>query len=113
MNIGQKQYSIIINNDLDDIVLAVLTASPHSGERMVMGVVLVRGIRVTRARLRSSIYRVDPAGHSPRKKFNQEETLQCSNSKCFVVITFKVIHQTDSISSFNVVLFQGRISDMH
>ena len=105
MNIGQEQYSTISNNDLDEIVLAVLTASPHSGERMVMGAVLARGIRVTRARLRSSVYRVDPAGRSLRKKIHQEETLQCANSKCFVVRKFKVIHQTDSILSFNVVLF--------
>ena len=73
---------------------------------MVMRDVLARGIRVTKAPLRSSIHRVDPAGHSLRKeKFHQEETLQCSNSKCFVVRTFKVIHQADSISSFSVVLF--------
>ena len=49
MNIGQEQYSTISNNDLDEIVLDVLTASPHSGERMVMGAVLAHGIRVTRA----------------------------------------------------------------
>ena len=35
---------------------------------MVMRAVLARGIRVTRAPLRSSIYRVDPAGRSLRKK---------------------------------------------
>ena len=55
MNIGQEQYSTISNNDLDGIVLAILTASLHSGERMVMGAVLARGIRVKRARLGSSL----------------------------------------------------------
>ena len=75
---------------------------------MVMRAALARGISVTRARLGNSIYRVDPAGRSPRKKFHEEETLQCSNSKCFAVIAFKVIYQTDSISSFNVALFSHR-----
>ena len=107
INIGQEQDSTISNNDLDEIVPAVLTASPHSGERMVMGAVLARDIRVTRARLRSSIYRVDSRALT-KKKIHQEETLQCSNSKCFVVRKFIVIHQTDSISSFNVVLFSYR-----
>ena len=75
MNIGQEQYSTISNNDLDEIVPAMLTASPHSGEPTVIGAVLARGIHVTRARLCSSIYRVDPAGRSLRKMYHQEETL--------------------------------------
>eukprot|EP00112_Aurelia_sp_Birch-Aquarium-sp1_P021083 Seg5583.1 transcript_id=Seg5583.1/GoldUCD/mRNA.D3Y31 product="hypothetical protein" protein_id=Seg5583.1/GoldUCD/D3Y31 len=68
MDVGNGTDSQTTDDALDAAVLSILTVSPNSGERMVIGALRSRGIRVQRSRIRGSICRVDPAGRSLRKK---------------------------------------------
>ncbi len=68
MDVGTGTGSQTTDASLDAAVLSILTVSPNSGERMVIGALMSRGIRVQRSRIRSSICRVDPVGRNLRKK---------------------------------------------
>jgi len=55
-------YSSIDDGSLDSIVQSVKVDHPNDGEVMMAGHLARIGLRVTRARLRASIHRVDPRG---------------------------------------------------
>lgn len=55
-------YSSISDDSLDSIVRSVKADHPNDGEVMMAGHLARIGVRVTRARLRASIHRVDPHG---------------------------------------------------
>ena len=55
-------YSIITDQELDAIVSQIKIDFPNSGYRLMQGLLLHRGHRVTQARIRDSLQRVDPEG---------------------------------------------------
>ena len=59
-------YSSISDNDLDGIVIEVLTHFPNSGYRMMAGHLRRHGIRVQQQRIRESLHRVAPASIAVR-----------------------------------------------
>ena len=64
-----ETFSDISDNELDDVVQQILRDTPNSGEVMVIGALVGRGIRVQRRRARESIWRVDPVGREMRRRF--------------------------------------------
>ena len=55
-----NKYMEVSDDQLDDIVKAALSASPNSGERMVLGYIRAQRFFVQRWRVRQSIWRIDP-----------------------------------------------------
>ena len=55
-------YSTISNPDLDHAVSALKQQYPNSGYRMMAGLLLQLGVRVTQTQLRECMHRVDPNG---------------------------------------------------
>ena len=53
-------YTTISDDELDEKVGLLKKAHPNSGERILDGMLVAKGIRVVRRRLRESIHRVDP-----------------------------------------------------
>lgn len=53
------QFSPISESDLDDTLKDIKVSHPSSGEVIIQGHLLYRGIKVPRAKLRSAIHRVD------------------------------------------------------
>ena len=62
-----EKYMEIEDNRLDDCIQDILEESPNMGEKMLLGALKSRGIRVQRRRLRSSIERVDLIGKVLRR----------------------------------------------
>ena len=60
--------SEISNERLDDVVSEITLRAPDAGERMIIGAVRARGIRVQRWRMREAINRVDPIGKMLRSE---------------------------------------------
>lgn len=61
------EYCDISNYELDKIVSNILQGSPNSGERMLIGALRARKLKVQRWKIRESIIRVDPVGRSMRR----------------------------------------------
>jgi len=59
-------YSSISNNDLDGVVIEVLTHFPNSGYRTMAGHLRRHGIRVQQQRIRECLHRVAPASIAVR-----------------------------------------------
>lgn len=55
-------YSVVTDEDLDRIVSDIKQEFPNCGYRLMKGHLLHRGYRVTQARIRESLHRVDPEG---------------------------------------------------
>ena len=64
---GEQEFNEISNQNLDNVVRDILSMSPNSGERMVMGALRGRGLLVQRYRVRESINRVDPVSRALRR----------------------------------------------
>ena len=60
--------SEISNEQLDDIVSEITLRAPDAGERMIIGAVRARRVRVQRWRIREAISRVDPIGKMLRSQ---------------------------------------------
>jgi len=63
-----KQFSSISTIDLDLIVREILDNSPNSGEKMVIGALQSRGLKIQRDKVRLSLDRVNPDRNSIRRK---------------------------------------------
>ena len=61
-------YTAITNTALDALIQTVKVDHPNDGEVMMAGQLARIGVRVTRARLRASIHRVDPHGVAERSR---------------------------------------------
>ncbi|RHZ81757.1 hypothetical protein Glove_117g320 [Diversispora epigaea] len=59
-------YSIISNDELDQIVQSIKEYQPNAGQVIIMGALKGRGIKIKRQRLRESLRRIDPFGISAR-----------------------------------------------
>ena len=55
-------YSDIGNNELDRLVNEIRSIFPNCGYRMMDGHLRQRGVRVSQARVRNAMHRVDPEG---------------------------------------------------
>lgn len=64
---SNPRWTPINDQELDDIVYEKLSYNPNCGEVIMEGYLRARCIRVTRARLRASILRVDPTGRANRR----------------------------------------------
>ena len=53
------KFSLISESDLDDVIKDIKVSHPSSGEVMMQGHLMHRGIKVPREKLRSAIHRVD------------------------------------------------------
>ena len=60
-------YSEIDDNALDQIISNILQSSPNMGERMLLGALRSRKLKIQRWKIRESISRVDPIGRSMRR----------------------------------------------
>ncbi|XP_057311502.1 uncharacterized protein LOC130649269 [Hydractinia symbiolongicarpus] len=65
---GEAEYSDITDQQLDEIVREVLLILPNCGERMVIGAITSKHIKVKRERLRQSIMRVDALSRVMRRR---------------------------------------------
>lgn len=63
-----SSYSPLENETLDYNVGEILDGSPNSGERMVIGALLARNIKVQRSRVRDSLNRVNPERQSLHRR---------------------------------------------
>jgi hypothetical protein len=61
-----KTFSPIQDDELDRIIQDILSLTPYSGESYVKGALRGRGIVVQRARIRESLFRIDPVGRAIR-----------------------------------------------
>ena len=68
MPTSSDAYTALTDNDLDALVTEIVSMSDRIGERMVMGGLRSRGIRVQYRRLRQSWQRVDPIGRAMRRR---------------------------------------------
>ena len=62
----EQEFSQISDDTLDIVVRNVLSLSPNSGERMVLGACRGRGLLFQRNGVRQSIFRVDPVSRALR-----------------------------------------------
>ncbi len=62
-----NHFSVISDEELDNAVQIISVTHPNYGERMIIGTLRARGIRVQRCRIRDSIGRVDPIGRTVRR----------------------------------------------
>lgn len=62
-----EAYSVISDQDLESTVKSTKEHHPNCGEVMLAGHLARQGIRVTRARLRACIHKVDPHGVRARR----------------------------------------------
>lgn len=60
--LSTRNYTVISDSDLDNIVLQFSTAFPRCGEKMVRSRLYSQGIHIPRERIRQSLRRVDPLG---------------------------------------------------
>lgn len=60
-------FSSISDDQLDEEVRSILQVSPNSGERMMVGGIIARGLIVQRRRVRASIVRIDPVSRELRR----------------------------------------------
>ena len=63
----EQEFSQISDDTLDIVVRNILSLSPNSGERMVLGALRGRGLLAQRNRVRESIFRVDPVSRALRR----------------------------------------------
>ena len=64
----KDEFSSMTDEEVDHVVREILTLSPNSGERMVIGSIRSRGLKLSRERLRASINRVDPVSRALRRQ---------------------------------------------
>ncbi|XP_064638875.1 uncharacterized protein LOC135494625 [Lineus longissimus] len=62
------EYSEITNNELDEIVTAIMKVTTVCGETLMMGALRSRGYKIQRQRVRDSLARVDPVGRALRRR---------------------------------------------
>lgn len=62
-----SNFDNISDSELDQTVRDILRISPNAGERILIGALRGRGIRVQRERLRMSIGRIDPISRTLRR----------------------------------------------
>ena len=55
-------YAVMADEDLDQIVSAIINDFPNCGYKRMTGFLLARGLRVQQERIRESMRRVDPEG---------------------------------------------------
>ena len=54
--IGEDTYSSVTDEDLDEKISNILSSSPNSGERLVIGALNARNVKVKRERVSESIF---------------------------------------------------------
>ena len=62
------QYTIMTNQELNQIVTDVLQSTPNAGEAYVTGSLRSRGLRIQRRRIRQRLHEVGPIGRSVRRR---------------------------------------------
>ena len=62
-----ESFTEISSSDLDQLLQEIKAEHPNSGEVMLNGYLLERGVKISRATLRSAIHRVDHANTVSRK----------------------------------------------
>lgn len=68
LGVQALQYSVLSNQELNQIVTDILQLTPNAGEVYVIGSLRSRGIRIQRWRVRQSLQEVDPIGRSIRRR---------------------------------------------
>ena len=62
-----ETFSNISDEQLDHLVRRIKLKHPYDGERLMIGHLARKGVRVQRARLRGSIHRIDPINTAIRR----------------------------------------------
>lgn len=68
LGVQALQYTVLTNQELNQIVTDILQLTPNAGEAYVIGSLRSRGIRIQRWRVRQSLQEVDPIGRSIRRR---------------------------------------------
>lgn len=68
LNLSKRKFTVINNEQLDDIMLKLTKDYPSNGELMLNELLKTKGIKVQRYRLRDCIHRIDKKGIESRKK---------------------------------------------
>jgi len=66
--VGRNVFTDITEEQLDEMIQALLKELPNTGERLIMGALRARGIHVQRDRMRGSLRRLDPVGRALRRR---------------------------------------------
>ena len=66
LTVAEERYTTICDEELDRQLSDIMTTYPDWGERLLMGTLHSRGIRVQRQRVSDAIHRVDPVSRSLR-----------------------------------------------
>lgn len=68
LNIRQRDFTIISDDDLDELVVRVVSLHPQCGEKTVLGQLRSQGYKIQREKIRLSLRRVDPVGVAMRRR---------------------------------------------
>ncbi|XP_042626097.1 uncharacterized protein LOC109068500 isoform X1 [Cyprinus carpio] len=101
----RELYSTLTDEELDQCVIDIKSRQPHSGYRMVKGLLQAQGLRVQYERVRASMHRVDTIGVISR----------ITNLGCIVRRTYSVpspqslmhIDTNHKLIRYNIVIFGG------
>ncbi len=99
MQVQGREYSELTDGQLDNIVGEVLRSSPFAGIILVQGSLSQHGQLVPRARILSSLRRVDPVTSSLRNA----RQVQCHISK-FIVVGTKYCLYIEQVTIFRAFL---------
>jgi hypothetical protein len=69
---SHAEMSEISDEDLDNIIKAIKTIQPYTGETLLQGFLRSQGYQIPRARVRASLRRIDPLATSVRWIFTRE-----------------------------------------
>ena len=67
---AEQEFSLISDDELDDIIQDTLDKSPSCGEVNVAGCLRSQGLIIQRCRLRESLRRVDPVNRALRRSLS-------------------------------------------
>ena len=86
MRVDGREFSLLSDAELDDIVRNIRAVTPKAGLLMVQGSLRQQGLMVQRVCVMHLLRRVDPVTSEVKKcKKNNPKKLQCSLSKFIVV----------------------------
>ncbi len=66
--VGASVFTEITDEQLDEVVSEILHELPNTGERLMMGALMSRGLNVQRERMLCSLQRLDPVGRALRRR---------------------------------------------
>ena len=89
--VGENMFTDITDEGLDESISEVLHELPNTGERLMIGALASKGIRVQRTRIRESLQRLDPVGKTLRRRLKirrRTYNVPCANFLWYILIWY-------------------------